>query len=88
MTETPIAAPILRNRLNSDAPSVRIDAGNVSVQDSFLTFAAAAAESDSFGASGLGGKRTGIQRYLKRQALLHNIVRPICLTEAPRMAAE
>lgn len=59
----------------------RINAGNVSVQDAFLTFVAAPAEGDSFGASGLGGKRSGIQRYLKRQALLINSSTPVCLTQ-------
>ena len=29
VTDTPIAAPILRSRLNSDAPSVRSAGGNV-----------------------------------------------------------
>ncbi len=29
VTDTPIAAPMLRSRLNSDAPSVRIAGGNV-----------------------------------------------------------
>jgi succinate-semialdehyde dehydrogenase / glutarate-semialdehyde dehydrogenase len=82
------AAVIAGTDAEATAIASRINAGNVSVQDSFLTFAAAPAESDSFGASGLGGKRTGIQRYLKRQALLHNRVRPVCLTEPPRMAAE
>ncbi len=82
------AAVIAGTDQEATAIASRINAGNVSVQDAFLTFAAAPAESDSFGASGLGGKRSGIQRYLKRQALLHNTARPICLTEPPRMAAE
>ncbi|HEX4111834.1 MAG TPA: aldehyde dehydrogenase family protein [Stellaceae bacterium] len=82
------AAVIAGTDAEATAIASRINAGNLSVQDSFLTFAAAPAESDSFGASGLGGKRSGIQRYLKRQALLHNTARPICLTELPRMAAE
>jgi succinate-semialdehyde dehydrogenase / glutarate-semialdehyde dehydrogenase len=71
------AAVIARTDAEATAIASRINAANVSVQDSFLTFAAAPAESDSFGASGLGGKRTGIQRYLKRQALLHNMARPV-----------
>lgn len=57
----------------------RIDAGNISVQDACLTFVAAPAEADSFGVSGLGGKRTGIQRFLKRKALLINEGRAACL---------
>ena len=66
----------------------RINAGNVSLQDCFLTFAAGAVESDSFGASGLGGKRPGIQRYLKRQGLLTNTLDPADLVEAGLKAAE
>ena len=66
----------------------RINAGNVSLQDCFLTFAAAAVESDSFGASGLGGRRSGIQRYLKRQGLLINTAEPACLIDDGLKAAE
>ena len=66
----------------------QIDAGNVSLQDCFLTFAAAAAEGDSFGASGLGMKRSGIQRYFKRQALLTNTLDPADLVESGLKAAE
>ena len=65
----------------------RVNAGNVSVQDAFLTFAAAPAESDSFACSGIGGKRSGVQRYLRRQALLINSVRPACLLEEGLKAA-
>ncbi len=66
----------------------RIDAGNVSLQDCFLTFAAGAVESDAFRASGLGGKRPGIQRYLKRQGLLTNTLDPADLVEDGLKAAE
>ncbi len=66
----------------------QIDAGNVSLQDCFLTFAAGAAEADSFRSSGLGGKRPGIQRYLKRQALLTNTQSPADLVEDGLRAAE
>jgi acyl-CoA reductase-like NAD-dependent aldehyde dehydrogenase len=66
----------------------RINAGNVSIQDAFLTFAAGPAEADSFGASGLGGKRSGIQRYLRRQALLINNARPACLLEEALRAVQ
>lgn len=65
----------------------RLNAGNISVQDACLTFAAAPGEADSFGASGLGGKRSGIQRYTKRKALLIHTGVPACLT-GPRLAAE
>ena len=70
------------------AIGARINAGNVSLQDCFLTFAAGAAEADSFGRSGLGGKRSGIQRYLKRQALLTNTLDPEDLVESGLKAAE
>jgi acyl-CoA reductase-like NAD-dependent aldehyde dehydrogenase len=66
----------------------RIDAGNVSLQDAFLTFAAGAVESDSFRMSGLGGKRSGIQRYLKRQGLLTNTREPADLISDGLKAAE
>lgn len=57
----------------------RINAGNISVQDACLTFFAAPAEADSFGVSGLGGKRSGIQRFLKRKALLINEGKAACM---------
>jgi acyl-CoA reductase-like NAD-dependent aldehyde dehydrogenase len=66
----------------------RIDAGNVSLQDCFLTFAAGPVESDSFGSSGLGMKRPGIQRYFKRQGLLLNTAEPADLVESGLKAAE
>jgi acyl-CoA reductase-like NAD-dependent aldehyde dehydrogenase len=66
----------------------RVDAGNVSVQDAFLTFYAGEADSDSFGASGVAGQRHGITRYLRRQALLVNGGKPACLTEELLQAAE
>jgi acyl-CoA reductase-like NAD-dependent aldehyde dehydrogenase len=66
----------------------QIDAGNVSLQDCFLTFAAGAAEADSFRSSGLGMKRPGIQRYFKRQALLTNTLDPADLVESGLKAAE
>ncbi len=66
----------------------QINAGNVSLQDTFLTFAAGAVESDSFGMSGLGGKRSGIQRYLKRQGMLTNTLEPADLVESGLKAAQ
>lgn len=65
----------------------RLNAGNISVQDACLTFAAGPGEADSFGVSGLGGKRSGIQRYIKRKALLVHRGAAACLT-GPRAAAE
>ena len=74
------AAVIAGTEEEARAIAVRINAGNISVQDAFLTFAAGAAEADAFGASGLGGKRSGIQRYLKRKALLISSAAPVCLS--------
>lgn len=70
------AAVIAGTEEEARAIGVQIDAGNVSLQDCFLTFAAAPAEADSFRSSGLGMKRSGIQRYFKRQALLTNTQDP------------
>ena len=57
----------------------RIDAGVVSVQDTFLTFAGyGAADWESFKFSGLGG-RGGMLAFVKKQAILINSVAPACL---------
>ncbi len=69
------------------AVAERIDAGNVSVQDAFLTFHAAEAASDKFGSSGVPGNRPGLSRYLRRQALLVNHGKPTCLTQQSLRAA-
>jgi succinate-semialdehyde dehydrogenase / glutarate-semialdehyde dehydrogenase len=59
----------------------RIDAGVVSLQDTFLTFAGyGAAEWESFKFSGLGG-RCGMLAFVKKQALLTNTGAPACLLE-------
>jgi hypothetical protein len=69
------------------AVAERIDAGNVSVQDAFLTFHASDAQADKFGASGVAGSRPGLARYLRRQALLINRGTPACLTQQSLRAA-
>ena len=69
------------------AVAMRIDAGNVSVQDAFLTFHAAEAQSDRFGVSGVGSSRPGLSRYLRRQALLVNRGTPACLVTTALRAA-
>ncbi len=57
----------------------RIDAGVVSVQDTFLTFAGyGAAEWESFKFSGLGG-RGGMLAFVKKQAVLINSAPPACM---------
>ncbi len=69
------------------AVAERIDAGNVSVQDAFLTFHAGEAQSDRFGVSGVGSARPGLTRYLRRQALLINRGTPACLVTSALRAA-
>ena len=69
------------------AVAERINAGNVSVQDAFLTFHAGEAQSDRFGVSGVGSARPGLSRYLRRQALLINRGKPACLAETALRAA-
>jgi acyl-CoA reductase-like NAD-dependent aldehyde dehydrogenase len=81
------AAVMAGTEAEARAIAVQINAGNISVQDAFLTFAAAPAEADSFGASGMGGRRSGILRPLKREALPPPPVKPVCLTEKPLSAA-
>ena len=57
----------------------RIDAGVVSVQDTFLTFAGyGAADWESFKLSGLGG-RGGMLSFVKKQAILVNHAAPACM---------
>jgi succinate-semialdehyde dehydrogenase / glutarate-semialdehyde dehydrogenase len=59
----------------------RIDAGVVSVQDTFLTFAGyGVAEWQSFKCSGMGG-RGSILAYLRKQAVLTNTAAPACMLE-------
>ena len=62
------------------AVAERIDAGKVSVQDTFLTFFGSEAKNDSFGYSGLPGLRGDLTRYVRKQALLINSGEPVCLT--------
>jgi succinate-semialdehyde dehydrogenase / glutarate-semialdehyde dehydrogenase len=59
----------------------RIDAGVVSLQDTFLTFAGyGVAEWESFKLSGLGG-RGGMLSFVRKQAVLTNTGRPADLLE-------
>ena len=60
----------------------RIDAGVVSVQDTFLTFAGfGVAEWESFKFSGMGGRRAGISSFMRKQALLVNTGEPESMIE-------
>ena len=81
------AAVMAATEAEAIAVAERIDAGNVSVQDAFLTFHAAEAQSDRFGVSGVGSARPGITRYLRRQALLVNRGTPTCLVNSALRAA-
>ncbi|MGH9563764.1 MAG: aldehyde dehydrogenase family protein, partial [Terracidiphilus sp.] len=60
----------------------RLDAGMVSVQDTFLTFAGfgAGLSGDSFNYSGMG-PRTGILAFLRRQGVLINTGEPESMVE-------
>jgi succinate-semialdehyde dehydrogenase/glutarate-semialdehyde dehydrogenase len=62
----------------------QIDAGTISLQDTFLTLAKTRdIESNSFKFSGMGGARTGpgsITRFLRKQAFLVNTTQPAGLT--------
>jgi succinate-semialdehyde dehydrogenase / glutarate-semialdehyde dehydrogenase len=58
----------------------RIEAGVVSVQDTFLTFAGfGVAEWESFKFSGMGGRGSGILPFLRKQAVLTNTGEPQCM---------
>jgi succinate-semialdehyde dehydrogenase/glutarate-semialdehyde dehydrogenase len=60
----------------------RLDAGTVSVQDTFLTFAGfgVGLQPDAFKFSGMGS-RSGIMAFLRNQAVLTNTAEPSCLLE-------
>jgi len=68
----------------------RINAGTVSLQDTFLTLAKTRdVESNSFNFSGMGGARTGpgsILRFVRKQAFLTNTAQPEDLTASPQRA--
>jgi len=57
--------------------AIRIDAGLVSVQDAFLTFAGSGVlEWDSFRCSGMGGRGSGFLRYMRKQGMVINTAEP------------
>jgi succinate-semialdehyde dehydrogenase / glutarate-semialdehyde dehydrogenase len=60
----------------------RLDAGMVSLQDAFLTFAGfgAGLQADSFKFSGMGS-RAGIMAFLRRQGVVLNTGEPSCLID-------
>jgi succinate-semialdehyde dehydrogenase / glutarate-semialdehyde dehydrogenase len=65
----------------------RIDAGVVSVQDTFLTFAGfGVAEWQSFKLSGMGGRGSGMLSFMRKQAVLVNTGEPQSMIEQPLRA--
>lgn len=73
------AAVIAGDEAEARGIADRIDAGVVSVQDTFLTFAGfGIAEWESFKFSGMGG-RSGILNFMRKQAVLINTAEPACL---------
>jgi acyl-CoA reductase-like NAD-dependent aldehyde dehydrogenase len=82
------AAVIAGDAAEAERLAEQIDAGGISVQDTFLTFAKLRKiGTHSFKHSGLGGSRTGpesIMRFLKRKAILTNTAMPASITDPPR----
>ncbi|HEY1284203.1 MAG TPA: aldehyde dehydrogenase family protein [Steroidobacteraceae bacterium] len=82
------AAVIAADAEEGERLARQIDAGGVSVQDTFLTFAKLRKiGTHSFKHSGLGGSRTGpesILRFLRRKAILVNTAKPEGITDPPR----
>ncbi|HTX24113.1 MAG TPA: aldehyde dehydrogenase family protein [Steroidobacteraceae bacterium] len=65
----------------------RLDAGVVSVQDTFLTFSGfGVAEWESFKFSGMGGRGAGMLSFMRKQAVLVNGGEPECMIERPLRA--
>jgi succinate-semialdehyde dehydrogenase/glutarate-semialdehyde dehydrogenase len=81
------AAVISGDAEEAERLAERIDAGGISVQDTFLTFAKLRKiGTHSFRESGLGGSRTGpdsIMRFLKRKAILTNTAPPAGIADPP-----
>jgi acyl-CoA reductase-like NAD-dependent aldehyde dehydrogenase len=82
------AAVIAGDSAEAERLAEQIDAGGISVQDTFLTFAKLRKiGTNSFGFSGLGGSRTGpdsIMRFLRKKAILTNTAPPASITDPPR----
>ena len=81
------AAVISGDATEAERIAEQIDAGGISVQDTFLTFAKLRKiGTHSFKESGLGGSRTGpdsIMRFLKKKAILTNTAPPAGITDPP-----
>lgn len=66
----------------AEAVAEHIDAGAISLNDAALTALFHEAEKNAFKSSGLGGSRmgaAGLQRFLRRKALIANTARPLPL---------
>jgi succinate-semialdehyde dehydrogenase/glutarate-semialdehyde dehydrogenase len=76
------AAVIAGTELEARRIADRLDAGLISIQDTFLTFAGfgAGLAADSFKFSGMGS-RAGILGFMRKQAVLINCADPACLIE-------
>ncbi len=82
------AAVIAGDAAEAERLAEQIDAGGISVQDTFLTFAKLRKiGTHSFKLSGLGGSRTGpdsIMRFLRKKAILTNTAAPASITDPSR----
>lgn len=82
------AAVIAGDAAEAERLAEQIDAGGISVQDTFLTFAKLRKiGTNSFKHSGLGGSRTGpdsIMRFLRKKAILTNTAPAASITDPPR----
>ena len=82
------AAVIAGDAAEAERLAEQIDAGGISVQDTFLTFAKLRKiGTQSFKHSGLGGSRTGpdsIMRFLRKKAILTNTAPPASITDPVR----
>lgn len=71
------AAVFAGSRTEAEAIAARLEVGGVSINDASLTAAANDVEKNSFRFSGMGGSRmgpSGMSRFLRKRALLHQTV--------------
>ena len=81
------AAVIAGTEIEARRIADRLQAGVVSVQDTFLTFAGfGVAEWQSFKFSGMGGRGPGLASFMRKQAVLVNTGRPESLVDEPLKA--
>jgi len=76
------AAVIAGSEAEARGIADRLEAGVVSVQDTFLTFAGfGVAEWESFKYSGMGGRSAGLLAFMRKQAVLINTAEPASMVE-------